>query len=165
MTPVTKDGHEFNERLSAAFDLAFHDVNTKCTSDVFEDLMNESTMRAWEAFNAEFMIILRWAMSIRAEYEVPSESIGLETFSEVSPNKIYSAYYLNKDLPINLLLIRVSENDVIIVGKDFVSNQCAYGLVDLGNKKIKTNVGPHNLIETLGLQYGGLLFEYLSMSF
>lgn len=165
MYEVSPTGKAFHINLVNLFDAAWHDINTLPTSGIFDDVYVDANRSAWENFNGEHMVALAWAMSFQAKYVAEFKNLTTESYSELKINRIYKAYQMNESLPICFLIIRVSEDELLLIGKETNTGMCSYGLVDAGKKRITTNVGLNNQTQTLGDTYGPLLFNYLSMSF
>lgn len=155
------NGLEFNTAFKEAFEKAWFDVNTKPTSTMFDDFTNSENLRAWEIFNGECMVGLRWALSISATYTVATSALDQYALSDFEIKKLYKAYPINNDLTLKLIICKISDTKVILYGLDTTTGDMTYGVVDLEKKELKSGTGQGYLKETLGSYHASMLLGYL----
>lgn len=161
MIKLETNGLKFNQQLKAAFEEAWYDNDTVPTSTMFDDFTNKDNLRAWEIFNGESMVGLRWALSISGPYTVATNTIDTDMMGEFTCKTMYKAYPINESLSIKLLINKINDTKVVIFGLDTNTGDMAYGFIDLEAKELKTGTGPGHLKEVLGSYHGPKMLEYL----
>ena len=155
------NGLEFNNQLKEAFEEAWFDINTKPTSTMFDDFTIAENLRAWEVFNGECMVGLRWALNVSTTYTVATNTLDQFALSEFEIKKLYKGYPINNELALKLIICKISETKVILYGHDVSTGDMVYGAVDLEKKELKSGTGQGYLKETLGNYHASMLVGYL----
>lgn len=163
MIGYEKDGVKFQEQLTHYFNQAWYSEKTKTCTDYFDDLTVEDNIIRWENFHSELMVSLRWALVFSDVYMTPTSNYDVCTFNIFEEKKIYKAYPFGRDLPIKLLYVKVKEDTVFLYAQDTLTQDMAYGLLDLVNKKITTGFGPHHLKEVFGSYQSTNIINHLAI--
>lgn len=162
MNKVLTTGYEFNKNLIQRLNYLIHDTNTKNTSELFGDIKVEVNQRAWEVFNGELMIALRWGLALGIPYETETTDEFIPKFNHVTTGVAYKGYMVNSTLTISSVFIKLNDTKVLIAGIDVITNHGVYGIIDLKACKITTGCSLQHLNEVLGTELADNLFEYLS---
>lgn len=162
MIELNTKGYEFNETLNRKFKYAYHNNNTVATASVFGDLTDPDNLKLWEAFNGSMMIALRWGLAMGQSYNVELADEVIEKCRTLETDVRYKSYGLNTNLTINIIVTKVSENQLIVYGLDTVTNHGCYGIIDTDTKSIETSANEHDLLDILGIVHTDQFFKYLS---
>lgn len=161
MIKMETNGLKFHRQLKECFEEAWFSTETIPTSTMFDNFTNSDNLRAWEVFNGESMIGLRWALNVSGYYTVATNTLDSDMFSTFETRKLYKTYPINDTLAMKLLLNKINDTKVIIFGMHIDTGDISYGWIDLENKVLNTGTGLASLKQTLGNYYAGRLLEYL----
>lgn len=161
MISYEKDGVKFQEQLAHYFNQAWYSEHTKTCTDYFDDLTIKENIERWENFNSELMVSLGWSLVFSDVYIAPTQNYDVFTFNLFEEKKIYKGYPFSGKLSIKLLYVKVKEDLVFLYGQDTLTNDMAYGLLDLTNKKITTGFGPHHLKDVFGSYHATNIINHL----
>lgn len=157
MKTYTGTHDRLHARYQNSFDKLFLDDSTESSVVLFDDITSEDGYRAWEAFNAAFMLALRNALAYQDKTTRHIPHLTADSFTDIPVNQRYKANYLSYELPVSVLWVRVSEHQLLLLGKDILSGQCAYGEFDIVNSTAVCGTNFSQMPQTIG---SAALFDF-----
>lgn len=160
--PVNDSGLKLKFALTESFNVCFHDKMTKSASIIIDDSSNIDDFQTLDRTLSPLLRSLKWSLTTHDIYTGDIPNLASENFDPYKVHETYRLGYLSHIMPLELIIVRVSPNEILYFGKDIYTNEVAYGKLNTETKKMVSSSHMSDAVKVVGDLHATLLLSYLN---